>query len=178
MTGLARGTLAALFALTLVAPVFAQFDPADGARKWRGDYESFHQGTAYHRQAQESSQMIYYSQLVQPAAPVAVIEKQTAWVKDNLTKSDEALKAVKAAHPKDADVAKHVDSILKHHANALTHCNMVAECCKKGDGPDKISACCVEMYDELDAAKKELDVLKKHLKIEDLPVPKKPVPKK
>ena len=97
MTGLARGTLAALFALTLVAPVFAQFDPADGARKWRGDYESFHQGTAYHRQAQESSQMIYYSQLVQPAAPVAVITGDTDSVVLRHIHSDGLARDIKGA---------------------------------------------------------------------------------
>lgn len=178
MTGLARRTWAALLALALVAPVFAQFDPADAGRKFRGDYSNFHQSRIYQSHAQDYSRLMYTSQYIQPTAPVAVIEKQNAAVKDNLAKSDAELKALKAAHAKDPEAVKLVDSILKHHANALTHCDMLGECCKRGDGPDKISACCVEMHDELEAGKKDMDALKKHLKIEDLPVPKKPVPKK
>ena len=177
MTGLTRGTLA-LLCLVLVTPVFSQFDPADAGRKFRGDYESFHKGSVYHRHAQDNSQLLYYTYQVNPKAPVAVIEKQNAVVKNNLELSGAALKELKTVHAKDAEAVKLIDSILKHQANALGHCDMLSDCCKKGDGPDKIAACCVDMHDELEVAKKDMDALKKHLKIEDLPVPKKPAPKK
>lgn len=178
MTSLARSTLAILLGLALVTPVFAQFDPADAGRKFRGDYESFHKGSAYHRHAQDNSQLLYYSYQVNPKAPVAVIEKQNAAVKSNLELSGAALKELKTVHAKDAEAVKLIDSILKRQANALGHCDMLSECCKKGDEPDKIAACCVDMHDELEAGKKDMAALKKHLKIEDLPVPKKPAPKK
>lgn len=91
-------------------------------------------------------------------------------MKTALAKSDEA---VKAAHSQDAEVVKLVDSILKHHAAATSHCNMAAKCALKGEGTDKTADCCVEMHDELEAAKKDLEDLKKHLNVEELPVPKK-----
>ncbi len=178
MMTLTSRTMAALWALTLVAPVFAQLDPADIGRKSRGDYESFHQGSAYHRHAQDHSQLIYSYQQIQPTAPVAIVEKQNSALKDNLTQSGEALKALKATHVKDPEVVKLVDAILKRQASAMTHCDMLAACCKKGDGAEKISSCCVGMYEELDAANKDLGALKKHLKIKDLPVPAKQTPTK
>jgi hypothetical protein len=94
-------------------------------------------------------------------------------VKTALAKADESLKAVKEAHSKDAEVVKLVDSILKHHAAATSHCGMAAECAVKGEGSEKVADCCVEMHDELEAANKQLTALKKHLKVEELPVPKK-----
>ena len=178
MTTLTRMTLATLLALSVAGTAFAQFDSADAGRKFRGDYNSFHQSATYQRHAQDYSRMIYSSQVIQPAAPVAIVEKQAAAVKDNLAKSDEALKAVKEAHAKDPEVVKLVDSILKHHASTASHCNMVMACCKNGDGPGKIADCCADMHEDLEAAKKEMDALKKHLKIEELPVPKKQVSKK
>ena len=158
---------AAAFAQTTIGP--------DAGAKARGEVTS---SATFQRHAQDYSRMMYNSQQIQPAAAPAVVEKQAATVKENLTKSDEGLKAVKAAHAKDAEVVKLVDSILKHHANAASHCDMVAECCKKGDGPGKIADCCVDIHDELEAAKKDMDKLTKHLKIEELPIPKKQATKK
>lgn len=178
MMTLKSNVLAALLALAMVAPAFAQFDPADIGRKSRGDYESFHQGSAYHRHAQDHSQLIYSYQQIQPTAPVAIVEKQNSALKDNLTKSSEALKSLKTAHAKDPEVVKLVDSILKRQASAMTHCDMLSACCQKGEGAEKMSGCCVGMYEELDAANKDIDALKKHLKIKDLPVPTKQAPKK
>jgi hypothetical protein len=120
---------------------------------------------------------MYYTQQINPAAPPEVVKKQAETVKTALSKSDESLKAVKDAHPKDAEVAKLVDSILKHHAAAASHCGMAAECAVKGDPAEKVADCCVDMHEELEAANKELVALKKHLKVEELPVPKK-TPKK
>ena len=177
MTTLARMTLATLLAVSVVgSTAFAQktIGPDAGA-KARGEVTS---SAIYQRHALDYSRMMYDSQQIQPTAPPAVLEKQTVTVKDNLTKSDEALKAVKAAHSNDPETVKLVDSILKHHANTVAHCNMLMECCKKGDGPGKIADCCVDMHDELKAAKKEMDMLKKHLKIEELPVPTKQALKK
>ena len=107
-----------------------------------------------------------------------VVDKQATAVKENLAKSDESLKAVKAAHAKDPEVVMLADSILKHHANAAAHCDMVSDCCKKGDAPGKIADCCVDIHDELEAAKKDMEKLKKHLKVEELPIPKKEAVKK
>ncbi len=177
MNTMVRMTWVALVAAaSLSATAFAQktIGP-DASAKIRGEVTS---SATYQRHAQDYSRMMYYSQQIQPAAPPAVVEKQAASVKENLTKSDEALKAVKAAHPKDPEVVKLVDSILKHHASAAAHCDMVGECCKKGDGPGKIADCCVDMHEELEAAKKDMDQLMKHLKIAELPIPKKQPAKK
>jgi hypothetical protein len=168
-------SVAALMAVLAGQSAFAQ----DGASaKFKGNVTNFWEAQGWQRHAQDYSRTMYYSQQIQPAAPPAVVEKQAATVKEDLAKSDEALKALKAAHSKDPEAVKLVDSILKHHANAAVHCNMVQECCKKAEGPGKIADCCVDIHDELEAAKADMEKLKKHLKIVELPVPKKQAAKK
>ncbi|MFO1045831.1 MAG: hypothetical protein U0941_28955 [Planctomycetaceae bacterium] len=171
----------AIVGVAALMAVFAgQSAPAqDGASaKFKGHVNNFWEAQGWQNHAQDYSRTMYYSQQIQPAASPAVVEKQAATVKEDLAKSDEALKAVKAAHSKDPEAVKLVDSILKHHANAAAHCNMVQECCKKSEGPGKIADCCVDIHDELEAAKAEMAKLKKHLKIEELPIPKKQAAKK
>ncbi len=171
----------AIVGVAALMAVFAgQSAPAqDGAgAKFKGHVNNFWEAQGWQNHAQDYSRTMYYSQQIQPAASPAVVEKQAATVKEDLAKSDEALKAVKAAHAKDPEAVKLVDSILKHHANAAAHCNMVQECCKKSEEPGKIADCCVDIHDELEAAKAEMAKLKKHLKIEELPIPKKQAAKK
>lgn len=160
-----------LVSFALVSTGFAQqtIGPDAGA-KARGEVTS---SLSHQQYAQQQARVMYYTQQINPTAAPEVVKKQAETVKTALAKSDESLKAVKEAHPKDAEVAKLVDSILKHHAAATAHCTMAGECAVKGDGATVIANCCAEMHDELEAANKELVALKKHLKVEDLPVPKK-----
>ena len=176
MTALVRMTLAALVALTVTSSVFAQ-DVTDASRKFRGDYGT-HQSATYNRHAQDNSQLLYNAPQLQPAAPLPVLQEQAKAVRQNTTKASDALKDVKAAHPKDAEAAKLVESIQKHYANVLTHCDMLDECCKNKDGTGKLADCCVDIHAELEAAKLETDKLMKHLKVEPLAVPKKVPAKK
>jgi hypothetical protein len=159
-----------MFAM-LASPAFAQktIGPDAGA-KIRGEVTSSAVNQHY---AQETARVMYYAQQINPGAAPEVIQKQAETVKTALAKSDESLKAVKEANAKDPEVVTLVDSILKHHASAVAHCNMAAECAVKKEGGEIIADCCAEMHDELEAAKKDMKSLKKHLKVEELPVPKK-----
>ena len=175
MTALVRVMLATLVALTINSSVFAQ-DLSDATRKFRGDYGT-HQSATYNRHAQDYSQMLYNAPKLQSATPLPVVQEQANAVRQNTTKASEALKEVKVAHSKDAEAAKLVESIQKHYANVLTHCDMLDDCCKTKEGTDKIPECCVDIHHELDAAKLETDKLMKHLKVEPLAIPKKAVAK-
>ncbi len=161
----------ALVSAMMASTAFAQktIGPDAGA-KIRGEVTS---SISHQQYAQQQARVMYYTQQINPTAAPEVVKKQAETIKTALAKADESLKAVKEAHPKDAEVVKLVDSILKHHAAATSHCGMAAECAVKGEGPEKVADCCVEMHDELESANKELAALKKHLKIEELPVPKK-----
>ena len=171
MMTVTRLRLAALVALTLVSSVFAQ-DLSDATRKFRGDYGT-HQSQTYNRHAQDYTRFMYNAPQLQPAAPLPVLQEQAKAVRQNTTKASEALKDVKAAHPKDAEAAKLVESIQKHYANVLTHCDMLDDCCKNKDATGKLADCCVDIHHELEAAQLETDKLMKHLKVEPLAVPKK-----
>jgi len=164
-----------LASLALVAIGFAQqtIGPDAGA-KARGEVVS---SLSHQHYAQQQARVMYYTQQINPTAAPEVVKKQAETVKVALVKADESLKLVKEAHSKDQEVVKLVDDILKHHAAATAHCNMAGECAVKGEGGIVVANCCVDMHDELEAANKQLVALKKHLKIEDLPVPKK-LPKK
>lgn len=176
MMTLTRLRLAALVALTLVSSVFAQ-DLSDATRKFRGDYGT-HQSQTYNRHAQDYTRFLYNAPQLQPAAPLPVLQEQAKAVRQNTTKASDALKDVKATHPKDAEAAKLVESIQKHYANVLTHCDMLDDCCKTKDATGKLAACCVDIHAELEAAQLETDKLMKHLKVEPLAVPKKAPEKK
>lgn len=176
MTALVRMTLATMVALTMTTSMFAQ-DVTDATRKFRGDYGT-HQSATYNRHAQDHSQLLYNAPQLQPAAPLPVLQEQAKAVRQNTTKASDALKEVKAAHPKDAEAAKLVESIQKHYANVLTHCDMLDESCKTKDATGKIPECCVDIHHELEAAQLETDKLMKHLKVEPLAVPKKVPAKK
>ena len=171
MTTLNGLRLAALVALTLVSSAFAQ-DLSDATRKFRGDYGT-NQSSTYNRHAQDYTRFMYNAPQLQPAAPLPVLQEQAKAVRQNTTKASDALKDVKAAHPKDAEAAKLVESIQKHYANVLTHCDMLDDCCKNKDATGKLADCCVDIHHELEAAQLETDKLMKHLKVEPLAVPKK-----
>ena len=176
MTALVRMTLATLVALTMASSMFAQ-DLSDATRKFRGDYGT-HQSATYNRHAQDYTGFLYNAPQLQSAAPLPVLQEQAKAVRQNTTKASDALKEVKVAHPKDAEAAKLVESIQKHYANVLTHCDMLDDCCKNKDASGKMADCCVDIHHELDAAKLETDKLMKHLKVEPLAVPKKVPAKK
>ncbi|MEK6259871.1 MAG: hypothetical protein AABP62_14725 [Planctomycetota bacterium] len=176
MTTLNRIRLAALVALTLVSSVSAQ-DVSDATRKFRGAYGT-NQSSTYNRHAQDYTRQLYHAPQLQSAAPLPVLQEQATAVRKNTTKASEALKEVTTAFPKDTEAAKLVESIQKHYANVLTHCDMLDDCCKTKDATGKLADCCVDIHHELEAAQSETDKLMKHLKIEPLGAPKKAAAKK
>lgn len=171
MKSMRSAVVLSLLSFGFVSGVLAQqtIGP-DAGYKIRGDFNS---AASHQYYAQQQARVMYYTQQITPAAPAEVVKKQAETVKGALAKADEQLKSVKEAHSKDPEVVKLVDTILKHHAAATAHCNMAGECAVKGEGAHVVANCCADMHDELEAANKHLLTLKKHLKVEDLPVPKK-----
>lgn len=171
MTTLPCSKFAVLLMLTMVSSIAAQ-DLSDATRKFRGDYGT-HKSSTHNRHAQDQTRLLYNAPRLQPAAPLPVLQEQATAVRQNATKATEALKDVKTAHPKDAEAAKLVESIQKHYANVLTHCDMLDDCCKSTEKTAKLASCCVDIYQELEAARVETEKLMKHLKVEPLAVPTK-----
>ena len=96
-------------------------------------------------------------------------------IRKDLTASDKALAKLKAAHAREQEVARLIESIEKHHAKAHEACDMLEEECAKEDSDHAACAtCCTDMWKELDAAKADTEKLFKLLKIETLEPPKKP----
>src|SRR5690349_18843048 len=90
----------------LVSNGFSQTIGPDAGAKSRGEVTSSASHSAY---AQQQARVMYYYQQITPAAKPEVVKQQAETVKTALAKSDESLKAIKAAHPKDAEVTKLVD---------------------------------------------------------------------
>ena len=158
------------------APAFAQqtIGPDAGA-KIRGEVTS---SATHQRHAQEHVQILYNTLEVNPKAAPAVLREQAAACKTSLAKSDELLKSVKVAHAKEPEVVKLIDSILKHHADAAAHCDMAADYIKKGESAGKLPDCCADIHEQIEAAKKDMEKLKKLVKAEELMIPQKPPVKK
>ena len=164
------GIGAMALAMFSVAALGQQLIGPDAGAKARGEVTS---SATHQRHAQEHVQILYNTLEVNPKAAPAVIQEQAAAVKVSLAKSDELLKSVKVAHAKDPEVVKLIDSILKHHSAAAAHCDMAADYIKNSDPAVKIADCCADIHGEIEAAKKDMEKLKKLVKAEELTIPKK-----
>jgi hypothetical protein len=172
------------FALTALCVVFTsqiaaaqQFNP--GRIKALGEAMAGHEHQTYQHLAQTRSQVLYqYTQTKEPV-PMAEAKELVIGIKKDLTASDAALAKLKAAHAKEPEVVKLIESIEKHHAKAHEVCGMAEEACLKEHGDHVvIGDCCSQMYHEIDAGKTETTKLLKMLKIEKLEAPKKVEAKK
>jgi hypothetical protein len=142
-----------------------------------------HEYRAYQRSAQEKSQTLYHRYSYAPPQAQAqhqpLVSPQRAKevageIRKDLKASDAALAKLKAAHAKEPEVVKVIDSIEKHHAKAHEVCGMLEdECIKEHSDHNVCSQCCADMWHELDAAKGDTDKLFKMLKIDSLEPPKK-----
>lgn len=165
--------------LGTVSTLFA--DPAvrDAGSKMRDEAITGHEYRAAERAAQERAQTLYYYY----AQPKPIITREHATevvgaIRKDLTASDKALAKLKAAHAKEPEVVKLIESIEKHHAAAHEVCGMAEEECAKEHGDHVMcSECCASMWHELDAAKADTEKLFKMLKIQNLEPPKKVAPK-
>jgi len=135
--------------------------------------------------AQDRAQQLYYYNQIPAtppaaaAAPVAPKSKDDAkeiiaGIRKDLADSNKALDKLKAEVAKNKDAVALIESIKKHNAKAHEHCGMAEEFCMKHEGETPALAdCCVDMYDELEAAKADTQKLLKLLKIDKLEPPKK-----
>jgi uncharacterized protein HemY len=99
-------------------------------------------------------------------------------IKKDLADADKALAKLKAAHAKEPEVVKLIDSIEKHHAKAHEFCAMSEKEIEKEETEHKeMAECCSNAWHEIEAAKADTDKLFKMLKIKDLEPPKKAEPK-
>ncbi len=172
-------TLSSLCALCVVLMSQVVFAQAEAGAKIRGDAWNGGQVQTYQRHAQDRSQMLY--QYAQPQTPVTKPEAKelVTGIKKDLTEADKALAKLKADHAKEPEIVKQIALIEKHHVKAHEVCGMAEEHCLKEHGDHVVIAdCCANMWNELDAAQVETNKLLKMLKIEKLPVPKKPAEKK
>lgn len=160
-------------ALVLTATLTAQAQNA--ASQARGDahgtYEfQAHRLHTHQTHARDYAGIIFQQEQVKTPLPPEEKLEYVASVKQSITSANKALEKLEAAHPKDEVVKKSVEKIKALHKSALKHCDMCEGACKKpAEGSkDVISACCVDMVKDLDAAQAETEKLMKHLKIEKL----------
>lgn len=166
---------------SLCVVLFAQvvFAQPDAGAKIRGDAWNGGQVQTYQRHAQDRSQMLYYYTQPQSPVPKPLAQELVKGIKKDLTEADKALAKLKTDHAKEPEVVKQITLIEKHHAKAHEVCGMAEEQCLKEHGDHvMIAECCADMWSELDAAQIETQKLLKMLKIEKLPVPKKPAERK
>lgn len=177
-------TILKRFAVTAMCVVLAsqfvaaqQFNP--GRIKALGEAMQGHEHQTYQNLAQQRAHTLYYYAQSKEPVPMTEAKELVAGIKKDLSASDAALAKLKAAHAKEPEVVKLIESIEKHHAKAHEVCGMAEEACSKEHGDHVvIGNCCSEMYHEIDAAKTETAKLLKMLKIEKLDPPKKVEAKK
>lgn len=160
--------------------VFSQDSYLRADHKLRGDYLRSNEARTYQQHAQDRAKMLYY-EYSQPKPQISGQEAKEAAgaIRNDLTTSDKALAKLKAAHAKEPEVVKLIESIEKHHATAHEVCGMLEEECLKEHGDHVVcSDCCSQMWHEFDAAKADTDKLLKMLKIDKLEPPKKVEAKK
>jgi hypothetical protein len=172
------------FVLTALCVVVAsqivtaqQFNP--GRIKALGEAMNGHEHQTYQQLAQTRSQVLYQYAQTKEHVPVAEAKELVSGIKKDLAASDAALAKLKAAHAKEPEVVKLIESIEKHHTKAHEVCGMAEEACLKEHGDHvTIGNCCSDMWHEIDAAKADTTKLLKLLKIEKLETPKKVEAKK
>jgi len=173
-------TAAAL--ILLITPLsYAQPRPElrDAGSKLRDEAVSGHEYLMYQRLARDRANITYH-QYTRPAPQITPQQSKEAAVqiRKDLTASDKALAKLKAAHAKEQEVAKLIESIEKHHAKAHEACDMLEEECAKEDGDHAACAtCCTDMWKELDSARVDTEKLLKLLKMEPMEPPTKSNPK-
>src|SRR5262245_48750313 len=170
--------VSAVLALLAAPMAYAQPRPElrDAGSKMRDEAISGHEYLMYQRLARDRAEITYH-QYTRPAPTITPHQAQAAvvQVRKDLKASDEALARLKAAHAKEPEVVKLIESIEKHHAKAHEVCGMLEEECTKEHGDHVVCAtCCADMWKEIDAAKADTDKLFKLLKIDKLEPPTKP----
>ena len=178
MNSMLRLTAFALLLCSTASWAIAKDEPyLDATRKFRGDYGTGNKASMYQQHAQDYSRQLYYQVQVQPTAPKPALMEQATAVRKNMESSNKELESLKTATKADDEAQKLIASIQGHHAKVLKHCNRLDDCCKKDADAGMIGDCCADIDADMEAAKKDMDQLLKHLKIEALPVPKKAVEK-
>jgi len=187
MKGFFAGAALALLAVPFTYAQAPRPELRDAGSKMRDEAISGHEYLMYQRLARDRAEITYH----QYTRPAPVITRQQAkqavvQAREDLSMSDAALAKLKAAHAKEPEVVKVIESIEKHHAAAHEACNMLEEHASKEDADHgACSECCADMWKELDAAKADTDKLFKLLKIQPPKMPaaktdtaKKPAAKK
>lgn len=163
--------------LTAQLALSQQFNPA--RNKALGEALNGHEHRTYQNLAQQRSNVLYYYAQSQDPIPMPEAQQLVTGIKKDLTASDAALAKLKAAHSKEPEVIKLIDSIEKHHKKAHEVCGMAEAACMKEHGDHVvIGDCCSQMWHEIDAARTDTEKLLKLLKIEKLDPPKKVESKK
>ena len=163
----------------LIAPfTLAQPRPElrDAGSKLRDEAVSGHEYLLYQRLARDRANVTYH-QYTRPAPQITPHQAKEAAVqiRKDLMASDKALGQLQAAHAREQEVAKLIESIEKHHAKAHEACDMLEEECAKDDSDHaRCATCCTDMWKEIDAARADSGKLLKLLKIGPSEPPNKP----
>ncbi|MDX1962017.1 MAG: hypothetical protein SFX18_02615 [Pirellulales bacterium] len=160
----------AAVAVALFVAAGSTFAQGEGFSKAKGNYGAgFQAGSTRQSAARGHARVIYNYGHGQPQVSRAIVKDNVQAIRSNLQGATKDFQALKEAHKDNAEVAKLVDSIVKHHNSALEKCDMVEG---KGDGAELESSvvcdCCADMTKDLHAAEEAAAQLGKLLKIEKM----------
>lgn len=148
----------------------------DAGSKARGDIYNFWGARSSHQHAHEQAQGLYHYSRTQDIVPAAPAQEHIAGVRTNLGSSRKALGELKKTNPDNKEALAAIAKIEEIHKKVLAQCEDVEKQLKTDQAESgAVSACCVEMHTELEAASAEMNKLQKALKIRSLDVPAKDV---
>lgn len=161
-------TVLSVCALVLLTAGSA-FAQRDAGAKARGDYSgTFWSGSTKQSHARDRARVLYNYGRTQPQVARTTVQDNAQAIRMNVQSATKDFQAIKAAHADNKEVAKAIDSILKHHDSAMQMCAMLD---RNGDADPESKAvcdCCADMSKELQAAQEATTELGKMLKVKKL----------
>lgn len=163
-----RFFLAALATVFLVAPAATGQDRArDATSKARGQVNSFWVGSTRQRHAYDHARVLNRVATGTPTVEKEIVQGHAAAIRSHSQAAMKEFAALKDS--KNQEVTEHLEKLQKHHQQVLAMCDMLDECCKKPEAESPIVCdCCKNVVNELAAAEKEAEQLRKVLKIAPL----------
>jgi hypothetical protein len=161
----------ASIAAAVVMMMAGQAAYAQGGAKALGHDYNFWEAMHWQQHAQNHARSLYvYSQTAEPT-PAQAKEHVTA-ARTSLTTAKKNLAELKKVQPDNKEAHASIVKIEEIQKTTLAHCDKADKAIAAGN-QHEITACCADLYHDLEAAHAEMAKLQKALKIASPEVPKK-----
>lgn len=156
-----------------VAPVLAQRNLGADAKK-SGDAHRHGRARTFQRHAQDRALLMYYGGSPQLQMAKADTREMLEGLRRDLVAADKAIAELKQSHAQEPEVVKAIALVEKHDSMALEACGKAEkESAKEKGDDDMVADYCVDIWNEMEAASADMDMLASVLKVEKMPPPKK-----